>query len=123
MSLQASLDPTLHARCGAALRPLRDQGVLVMGSGMSYHARGLRDATQVSVQFHDWLDATLEGNWSERTEGLARWRTAPGGRACHPREEHLLPLMVASGAGSDRPARNLWRGWVGDSRIGAWAFD
>jgi aromatic ring-opening dioxygenase catalytic subunit (LigB family) len=124
MSLHASLDPALHCAWGAALRPLRDEGVLIVGAGMSYH--NLRDfAAQApaSQAFHDWLDGTLAGGWQARTEQLAMWSRAPGGRASHPREEHLLPLMVASGAGSDRPGRRLWRGAVGPTALGAWAFD
>jgi aromatic ring-opening dioxygenase catalytic subunit (LigB family) len=41
----------------------------------------------------------------------------------HPREEHLLPLMVASGAGSDAAGRKIWRGMMGPTAVGAWAFD
>ncbi|MDB5893267.1 MAG: dioxygenase [Rhodoferax sp.] len=124
MSLQHSLAPALHCALGAALQGLRDEGVLVIGAGMSYH--NLRDfaaAAPASFAFHDWLDGALAGTRAERTGRLAKWQQAPGGRASHPREEHLLPLMVASGAGSDQPARRLWRGSVGPSCLGAWAFD
>ena len=124
MSLVAGLDPALHCRVGAALRALREEGVLIVGAGMSYH--NLRDfaaAAPASHAFHDWLDTALAGNWDERTERLAQWSGAPGGRASHPREEHLLPLMIASGAGTDAPGRRIWRGAVGPSALGAWAFD
>lgn len=53
-------------------------------------------------------EGVLYGNREERTRSLAVWNRAPGGPASHPREEHFLPLMVASGVGSDLPA---------------WAFD
>ena len=53
---------------------------------------------------------------------LALWSRAPSGRAAHPREEHLLPLMAASGAGSDAPAVKIWSGAAGESRISAWAL-
>lgn len=124
MSLHASLDPALHGAWGTALAPLRDDGVLIVGAGMSYH--NLRDfATHApaSHAFHDWLDEALSGDRDERITRLAQWSRAPGGRASHPREEHLLPLMVASGAGSDVPGRRLWRGAVGPTALGAWAFD
>lgn len=124
MSLHESLDPELHVDLGLALSSLREEGVLILGAGMSYH--NLRDfAAQApaSHAFHDWLDQALAGNWNERREHLATWQTAPGGRASHPREEHLLPLMVASGAGSDAPGRTLWRGTIGPTSIGAWRFD
>lgn len=124
MSLHESLDPNLHSHLGRALSPLRDEGVLILGAGMSYH--NLRDfAAQApaSYAFHDWLDTALGGDWQARCDHLADWHSAPGGRASHPREEHLLPLMVASGAGSDTPGRPIWRGQVGPTCLGAWAFD
>jgi aromatic ring-opening dioxygenase catalytic subunit (LigB family) len=124
MSLQAGLDPALHCAMGAALHSLRDAGVLIVGAGMSYHnLANFAAAAPASFAFHDWLDQTLAAKRDERTRLLAQWSQSPGGRASHPREEHLLPLMVASGAGSDAPARRLWRGAVGPSCLAAWAFD
>ena len=124
MSLHHSLDPALHCALGQALRSLRDEGVLVMGSGMSFHnLRNFQAAAPASFAFDAWLETALAGNWAQRTRQLVQWSNAPGGRASHPREEHLLPLMVASGAGSDAPARRLWSGPVGPSVASAWAFD
>ena len=124
MSLQASLDPALHCHLGQALCPLRDEGVLVVGSGMSFHnLRNFSAGGPDSLAFHHWLDGALAGNWAERCERLALWSSAPGGRASHPREEHLIPLMVASGAGSDGPARKMWAGMVGPTHLAGWAFD
>ena len=125
MSLKAGLDPAAHVAMGAALRPLRDEGVLIVGSGMSYHnLRGLLGGggMQASVQFDAWLDQALAGDAAQRADALAHWARAPSGRAAHPREEHLIPLMVASGAGSDAPAEKIWSGAVGESRVSAWAF-
>ena len=124
MSLHESLDPNLHSYLGRALSSLRDEGVLILGAGMSYH--NLRDfAAQApaSYAFHDWLDEAVQGDWQVRADRLAEWHLAPGGVASHPRQEHLLPLMVASGAGSDAPGRSIWRGQIGPTCIGAWAFD
>lgn len=124
MSLQESLDPKLHSHLGRALRALRDENVLILGAGMSYHnLRNFVEEAPASFEFHDWLDKTLGGTWAQRCEGLANWKSAPGGRGSHPREEHLLPLMVASGAGSDALGRPMWRGTIGPTCIGAWAFD
>jgi aromatic ring-opening dioxygenase catalytic subunit (LigB family) len=124
MSLHASLDPALHCALGQALCPLRDDGVLVMGSGMSFHnLRNFAAGGPPSLAFHHWLDGALAGDQSERTAQLAQWSQAPGGRASHPREEHLIPLMVASGAGGDTPARKLWAGMVGPTHLAGWAFD
>jgi aromatic ring-opening dioxygenase catalytic subunit (LigB family) len=124
MSLKTGLDPAAHLAMGQALRPLRDEGVLILGSGMSYHnLRNFGGAAQASVQFDQWLDAALAGDAAQRSAALASWSAAPSGRAAHPREEHLLPLMVASGAGSDKPGSKIWSGEAGGSRVSAWAFD
>jgi aromatic ring-opening dioxygenase catalytic subunit (LigB family) len=124
MSLRNGLDPDAHVAMGQALRPLRDEAVLIMGSGMSYHnLRSFGSAAPASLQFDNWLDQALAGDAAQRREALAHWSAAPSGRAAHPREEHLLPLMVASGAGSDAPGRKIWSGEAGGSRISAWAFD
>ena len=124
MSLHHSLDPALHLQLGQALQPLRDQGVLIVGSGMSYHnLRQFFQATEASHQFHAWLNTALNQDWTQRAQALSGWSSAPGGRASHPREEHLLPLMVASGAGSDAPGRLIWQGDVVGTALGAWAFD
>jgi aromatic ring-opening dioxygenase catalytic subunit (LigB family) len=123
MSLRAGLDPKAHAAIGRALRPLRDQGVLIVGSGMSYHNLANFDGPKPSADFHHWLDGALNGDAKHREQHLNRWSSAPSGRASHPREEHLMPLMVASAAGSDQPATKIWSGEVGRTAVGAWAFN
>lgn len=101
LSLVKGLDPETHLRIGQALAPLRDEGVLIVGSGMSYHnMRGFMSGggKAASESFDAWLDATCVSDATTRDAGLRRWAEAPGGRASHPREEHLLPLMVIAGA-------------------------
>jgi aromatic ring-opening dioxygenase catalytic subunit (LigB family) len=103
MSLHASLDPALHMAAGLALAPLRDEGVLVLGSGMSFHnlrAMGDPRVAAPSREFDSWLTGAASAPPPERAARLAQWEEAPWARLCHPREEHLLPLMVASGAAS-----------------------
>ena len=105
MSLTAGLDPALHLAAGAALAPLREEGVLVIGSGMSFHnlrAYGDPRVEGPSKEFDAWLTAAAEAEAGERSEQLSHWTEAPYARLCHPREEHLIPLMVAAGA-SDAP--------------------
>ena len=107
MSLHASLDPALHLAAGHALAPLRDEGVLIIGSGMSFHnlrVFGDPRVREPSAQFDRWLVDAAEAPAGERAALLADWQEAPWARLCHPREEHLLPLMVAAGA-SDEPGR------------------
>lgn len=123
MSLTAGLDPDHHADIGAALRSLRHEGVLIVGSGMSYHNLRVLDGAEASTEFHHWLDGALDGDAEHRRKELSTWASAPSGRVSHPREEHLLPLMVASGAGTDLPATKLWAGSMGSTPVGAWAFN
>jgi aromatic ring-opening dioxygenase catalytic subunit (LigB family) len=101
MSLAAGLDPALHLAAGAALAPLREEGVLVLGSGMSFHNLRVYGDPRVeapSLEFDAWLTAAAEADATERGAQLAHWEAAPHARLCHPREEHLVPLMVAAGA-------------------------
>ncbi len=106
MSLRAGLDPAEHIALGRALAPLRDEGVLIVGSGLSYH--NLRNfgpgARAPSQAFDAWLQATMAAEPAARAQGLLDWALAPSARVSHPREEHLLPLMVAVGAAIDEPA-------------------
>jgi len=106
VSLRPDLDPAFHQSLGRALAPLRDEGVLILGSGMSYHNMAgffSGDQLDTSRAFDDWLRATVEGKGAARAEALNAWTDAPMARDVHPREEHLLPLMVAAGAAADEP--------------------
>jgi aromatic ring-opening dioxygenase catalytic subunit (LigB family) len=108
LSLKMGLDPATHLAMGRAIAPLRDEGVLIVGSGLSYH--NLREffsprAYAPSREFDAWLNGTLLGaTAASRGRRLIDWEAAPSARAAHPREEHLLPLMVAVGAAGDDAA-------------------
>jgi aromatic ring-opening dioxygenase catalytic subunit (LigB family) len=121
LSLIAGLDPQRHLALGRALAPLRDEGVLIVGSGMSYHnmhgfgGRGHDD----SERFDAWLGETMASSPQQRTHRLAHWTDAPSARACHPREEHLLPLMVITGAAEDQPAVRTHNDLFGGVRVSA----
>lgn len=101
LSLKRGLDPQAHLAAGRALAGLREQGVLIIGSGSSFHNLRMMgpEAKVPSAAFDDWLQHTLVGTpGAERAAALAAWGAAPSARVAHPREEHLLPLMVAVGA-------------------------
>jgi aromatic ring-opening dioxygenase catalytic subunit (LigB family) len=124
MSLTAGLDPALHLAAGAALAPLREEGVLVIGSGMSFHnlrAYGDPRVEGLSKEFDSWLMAAAEAESGKRAELLAHWAEAPFARLCHPREEHLLPLMVAAGA-SQQPGTKDYGEVVLSGAISAFRF-
>jgi aromatic ring-opening dioxygenase catalytic subunit (LigB family) len=128
LSLRADLDPAVHLAIGQALAPLRDEGVLIVGSGMSYH--NLRrfwstDATDVEAAraFDAWLAETLEaGDAGNREANLAAWENAPGARTAHPRSEHLLPLMVAAGAGGADAGRRAYSDRVFGKAVSGFQF-
>jgi aromatic ring-opening dioxygenase catalytic subunit (LigB family) len=105
LSLKRGLDPVEHLAMGRALAPLREEGVFIIGSGMTYHnlrAFGPR-GRPASEAFDAWLRETAVEAATERDRRLAEWLRAPAARMAHPREEHLLPLMVVAGAaGADR---------------------
>lgn len=124
LSLKRGLDPEEHLALGRALAPLRDEGVFIIGSGMTFH--NLRafgpESRPVSEAFDAWLreSATLEQD--ERDRRLADWQSAPSARLAHPREEHLLPLMVIAGAaGADR-GKLAYNGTLMSLRLSAYHF-
>lgn len=125
LSLRTGLDPKFHLELGRALAPLRDEGVLIVGSGMSYHnMRGFMHpaSKETSRAFDDWLSETSTLEAGQRDARLAAWTSAPQARACHPREEHLLPLMVIAGAGQDDRGSTVFRDEVMGVTVSAVRF-
>ncbi len=113
LSLVQGLDPHTHIEMGKALESLRSEGVLIVGSGMSYHnmrgfMSGSPSVAAISKEFDEWLaDIVSMQDPDKRSEALIQWREAPGSRDCHPRSEHLVPLFVAAGAaGNDTGHRD-----------------
>ncbi|TWI66566.1 aromatic ring-opening dioxygenase catalytic subunit (LigB family) [Pseudoduganella lurida] len=125
LSLKTDLDPEEHLAAGHALAALRDEGILIVGSGMSYHdMRGFRTpaARAPSAAFDAWLTDVVAAEPATRWQALKHWSEAPAGRASHPREEHLLPLMVAAGAGAASPGTKPFTGNVMMADISAFQF-
>jgi 4,5-DOPA dioxygenase extradiol len=133
LSIQSELGPDHHHRVGQALAPLRDQGVLIFGSGGAVHnvgdamrrrATGDAPPPAWAVAFDAWLDAALAGGrWAD----LADYRRlAPDAALAHPSEDHLLPLFVAAGAARHDGAcvsRRLHAGFeYGSLSMAAWRF-
>ena len=123
LSLRSDLDPETHLRAGQALAPLRDEGVLIVGSGMSWHnMRGFGPAfTEKSRVFDRWLEEAV-ADPATRADLLRRWDEAPYAREAHPREEHLAPLFVAAGAAEGERGRVAFRDEVMDVALSAIAF-
>ena len=115
VSLRRDLSAVDHIAIGRALAPLRDEGVLIVGSGMSFHNMRAFGAqvTPVAAAWDDALtDAVTDPDPAMRAARIAAWDSLPHARFAHPREEHLLPLMVAMGAGGDSAAVRDFRGEV-----------
>jgi aromatic ring-opening dioxygenase catalytic subunit (LigB family) len=125
LSVAASLDPALHLAAGRALAPLRDEGILIVASGMSFHnLRGYLQptTTERARAFDAWLTAAVQSPAPQRDALLTAWRQAPFAAYAHPREEHLVPLFVAAGAGGEAPGRRIFTDEPMGAAISAYSF-
>lgn len=130
VAVQSRLGPAHHFKLGEALRSLRDEGVLIIGSGSATHNlsefrnHGYDSPPPGWVSsFGDWLAATIVAG---RTEDLLDYRRlAPQAARNHPTEEHLLPLFTAYGAGTPGvPPQHIHRGYTyGVIGMDAWRFN
>lgn len=120
LSMLRTLNPADHIRMGRALAPLRDEGILILGSGQSFHNLRINRtdlARQVSEPFDTWLKEVAVMPRPERERRLSDWVSAPNAKLVHPREEHLLPLMVILGAALDAPGEIIYNGLFGKAWI------
>ena len=112
LSLKSGYNPQEHIRVGQALQPLRDEGVLIIGSGLTYHNMsgfGRNESTPIAEAFEHCLSKAIEQSDPKiRNAMLANWETMPGARLAHPREDHLIPLMVVSGAAGADKGRSIF---------------
>ena len=106
LSLIHSLDPMAHIQMGTALADVEYENLLIIGSGFSFHnlraffSPATNETQKMNVDFEQWLIETCSSSAldeTERTQRLLHWEQAPAARYCHPREEHLLPLLVCYG--------------------------
>lgn len=121
LSLDGSLDSGLHIDVGRRLAPLRKEGILIVGSGSSFHnfatffaAEGSRDrlaGVAASQVFDAWLRSTLTNTstaFEAKIEAMKEWRAADNQSfLCHPKgkDEHFTPMFVAFGAGMGDDAK------------------
>jgi aromatic ring-opening dioxygenase catalytic subunit (LigB family) len=125
LSLKAGLDPEEHLAIGRALAPLRDEGVFIIGSGMTFHnLRAFRDprSRPIAETFDAWLRDAATLPQAERDRALANWAIAPAAREAHPREEHLLPLMVIAGAAGEDRGTVAYNGTFAGLRLSAYHY-
>ncbi|HTH99704.1 MAG TPA: class III extradiol ring-cleavage dioxygenase [Acidisoma sp.] len=127
LSVRRDLDPAAHIEIGRALAPLRDEGILILATGMSYHnLRGFFTtdprAGAASEAFDAWLTKAVCQDSAAREAALIGWEGAPAARACHPQEEHLIPLMVAAGAAGADAATHAYADVVLGKRLSGFRF-
>lgn len=110
VSMRSNYDPAEHAALGRALSPLRDEGVLIVGSGLSYHNLKLfgPGAKAPSTEFDTWLNAVLDLPPAERMAKVMDWESAPSARISHKKEDHLVPLFAALAAAEAEPATQVY---------------
>ena len=117
----------LMGRSGQALTALHDEGVLIVGSGMSFHnMRGYGDPRfgPISDEFDQWLRDAMQSAPAQRYRALVDWAQAPSARLSHPvhAEEHLLPLMVVAGAAGQDAGRHVFSDRVLETTLSAFRF-
>ena len=125
LSMKSGYDPLAHLRAGEALQPLRDEGVLILGSGLTYHnMRGFNQdaSTPVAAAFEEWLNEAIGQPAQKRNEMLAHWAQAPAARLAHPREDHLIPLLVVAGAAGADTGHRLFVDHVMKVAMGSYEF-
>lgn len=128
VSMLNNLNPLAHIQLGKALAPLREQGVLLVGSGMSFHnmrAYGNPEFTPISEEFNQWLVETMLLTGEAREQALLNWEQAPKARLCHPpkAEEHLLPLLVIAGSAAKSQGVCTYNDLLLETSISAFEFD
>ncbi len=131
LSLLKSLEAEAHLALGEALAPLRKQGVLILGSGMSFHNMQAFFSENPAVKgkselFDTWVTQLLTSSsvdYAAQRNGLLGWKEAPEALFCHPREEHLLPLLVCLGAAAATPlAEKAYSGYLFNTQISAFLW-
>lgn len=115
--------PADHVALGRALAPLRDEGILLVGSGGVTHdqgefRRGYFGGRDVSVpapwsrDFDDWVTQVVTTRQGDaRAAALAAFERHPRAAAAHPTSEHFLPLLVVAGAAGKEPGRKRFEGF------------
>nr|BAH66636.1 4,5-DOPA dioxygenase [Phytolacca americana] len=115
LSVQSNLDATHHYNLGRALAPLKEEGVLIIGSGSAVHPSGNTPGSFFGVarwaaEFDNWLEEALT---RRRYDDVNNYKIkAPNWKLAHPWPEHLYPLHVAMGAAGEKSkAKLIHRSW------------
>jgi len=123
VSILQSYDPKAHIAIGKALAPLRDQGVLILGSGFATHTFNAPPAKQ--AEFIDHVGQIVENSSPEdREKAFVEWTNIPSARQAHAQEDHFMPMHVVVGAAQQDKGKVLFRGNVMGGRgiFANWGF-
>jgi len=123
LSLMAGLDPKAHINAGKALASLREQGVLIIGSGSTTHDLSFKLTPPQGHQFVTALTEVVKQTPEKRLEALANWATIPSARKAHPREEHLAPLFVVAGAAGQARGTVMSDFWAAALSLTSFQFE
>jgi 4,5-DOPA dioxygenase extradiol len=130
ISLVKGLDPKVHIELGKVLANLRDENIMIIGSGQSFHNMQVFDWNDLKKEdikndeFQDWIVdvCTADYTTKKREQKLIEWAEAPNAKYCHPREEHLLPLHVCYGVAEDK-GRKIFDDYILGKRAVAIKWD
>lgn len=106
VSMLSSYSPIDHIKIGQALAPLREENIMIIGSGLSFHNLSLpRGAGRIpSAEFDAWLYDVMMMSPDKREQAMLNWEQAPSARVSHAQEDHLVPIFVAMGAANNEKA-------------------
>jgi aromatic ring-opening dioxygenase catalytic subunit (LigB family) len=126
LSMKHGYDPAEHIRLGQALAPLRDEGVLIFGSGLTYHNMrgfGRSESTATAAAFEAYLNEAITApSAARRAQMLEQWESAPSARLAHPREDHLVPLFVVAGAAGEEAGRRVFSDYAMNVTMASYVF-
>ncbi|KAK4466951.1 Extradiol ring-cleavage dioxygenase, class III enzyme, subunit B [Cladorrhinum samala] len=115
VSLFNSEDPDAHYRLGRAVAPLRDEGVVIIGTGMTVHnlrdmrfAAGRSEPLPYAVSFDNALKEAAEADPSVRQEKMREVTKRPDAKQAHPWMDHLMPIHVVAGAAGEDKGKQTW---------------
>ncbi|KAI5922334.1 LigB-domain-containing protein [Camillea tinctor] len=115
VSLYANQDVDSHYALGQAVASLRDEGILIIGAGMSVHnlrdymySRGDPRPMPYAVSFDEALKDATEADPKVRRERMKEVAKRPDARQAHPRFDHLMPVYVTAGAAGEDAGKRTW---------------
>lgn len=127
VSINANWSPAFHMQLGKALAPLRDEGVLIIGSGYIVHnMRAFFDKPERHIEFVDSVTDVLSNTEKytpeQRMKALEKWDSLPQARWSHPQPDHLVPLFSIVGAANGSAGKPLNDQWKDDVFLQGYVF-